>query len=99
MDVPLLPFAVRGDLSLAGGELRTGTRNVSASLIFPLRLPLIQPYGMLGYGIYDWGKALEDRGTSYGAGVRLQLGGFGFFGQVRRHSAIDRTVGTVGLVF
>lgn len=99
LDVPLLPVALRADASIGGGDARNGTRNVSASAILPLRLPLVQPYAMLGYGIYDWGRALEQRGVSYGAGVRLQLGGLGLFGQVRRHQPLDRSIGTVGVVF
>jgi hypothetical protein len=99
LDLPLLPVALRGDVSFAGGDFRQGRRNVIASAVLPLRLPVIQPYAMAGYGIYDWGKALEDRGISYGAGVRLQLGGFGVFGQVRRHEPIDRSIGTIGVVF
>lgn len=99
LDVPLLPVALRGDISFAGGDFRQGRRNVTASAVLPLRLPIIQPYLMAGYGIYDWGKTLEDRGISYGAGVRLQLGGLGVFGQVRRHEPIDRSIGTLGVVF
>lgn len=99
LDVPLLPVALRGDISIAGSDLARGTRNVSTSVIAPLRLPVIQPYAMLGYGIYDWGKAAETRGISYGAGLRLQLGGMGLFAQVRRHEKLDRSMGTIGLVF
>lgn len=99
LDLPLLPVALRGDVGFAGGDFREGRRNVIASAVLPLRLPVIQPYAIAGYGIYDWGKALEDRGMSYGAGVRLQLGAFGLFGQVRRHEPIDRSIGTIGVVF
>ncbi len=99
LDLPLLPVAFRGDISVAGSDLAGGTRNVSASVVAPLRLPVVQPYAMLGYGIYDWGKAAETRGISYGAGLRLQLGGLGLFAQVRRQEKLDRSVGTVGLVF
>lgn len=99
LDLPLLPVALRGDVTFAGADFRQGRRNVIASAVLPLRLPVIQPYAMAGYGIYDWGKAGEDRGLSYGAGVRLQLGGFGIFGQVRRHEPIDRSIGTIGVVF
>ncbi|MEP7384545.1 MAG: hypothetical protein ABI910_22920 [Gemmatimonadota bacterium] len=99
LDIPLLPVALRGDISFAGSALSSGTRNVSTSVILPLRLPIIQPYAMLGYGIYDWGKSAEARGISYGAGVRLQLGGLGVFAQVRRHEVLDRSMGTLGLVF
>ncbi len=99
LDIPLLPFAVRADIEFAGSDFKKGQRNVTASAIIPLRLPIVQPYAMLGYGIYDWRKANEDRGVSYGAGVRLQLGSLGLFAQARRHESLKRTVGTVGLVF
>lgn len=99
LDVPVLPVALRGDISFAGSDFARGTRNVSASVIAPLRLPVIQPYAMLGYGIYDWGKDAEFRGISYGAGLRLQLGSLGLFAQVRRHEKLDRSMGTLGLVF
>lgn len=99
LDVPLLPVALRADVTFAGADFRQGRRNVIASAVLPLRLPVIQPYAMAGYGIYDWGKAGEDRGISYGAGVRLRLGGIGIFGQVRRHEPIDRSIGTLGVVF
>lgn len=99
LDVPLLPFALRGDLAVVGTDIRTGRRNAIVSAVFPLRLPIVQPYAMVGYGVYDWGRAGEDRGVSLGAGVRLQLGGVGLFGQVRRHQALDRNIATLGLVF
>lgn len=99
LDIPVLPLALRGDISFAGSDFSRGTRNVSASVVAPLRLPIVQPYAMLGYGIYDWGKDVEFRGINYGAGVRLQLGGLGLFAQVRRHEKIDRSIGTLGLVF
>lgn len=99
LDVPVLPVALRGDISFGGSDFSRGTRNVSASVIAPLRLPVIQPYAMLGYGVYDWGKDDEFRGISYGAGLRLQLGGLGLFAQVRRHEKLDRSMGTLGLVF
>ena len=99
LDLPMLPFALRGDVMLAGGDWRNGRRNLVASAVLPLRLPVITPYAMGGYGIYDWGKAGEQRGLSYGAGVRLQLGGIGVFGQVQHHRPLDRSVGTLGVVF
>ena len=99
LDLPLLPVALRGDVSIAGGDLRDGTRNAIASAVFPLRLPLVQPYAMVGYGTYDWGKSFENRGVSYGAGVRVQFGGLGAFVQARRHEHLDRTIATLGLVF
>ncbi|MCC6929636.1 MAG: hypothetical protein IT359_11655 [Gemmatimonadaceae bacterium] len=99
LDVPLVPFALRGDVTIAGGDWRNGRRNAVASAVVPLRLPVVTPYAMAGYGIYDWGKAGERRGLSYGAGVRLHLGGLGVFGQVQRHDPLDRSVGTIGVVF
>lgn len=102
LEVPLLPIALRADVSVAsrsGGDFADGRRNGIVSAVAPLRLPLVQPYAMAGYGVYDWGRPLERRGVSYGAGVRLQFGGLGVFGQVRRHEPLDQSIGTVGLVF
>ncbi|MBK6489661.1 MAG: hypothetical protein IPF98_23030 [Gemmatimonadetes bacterium] len=99
LDLPILPVALRADVSFAGSGIAGGRRNVTTSAILPLRLPVVQPYAMLGYGTTDWGKSSERRGISYGAGVRLQLGGFGAFGQARRYQRVDRTIGTIGLVF
>lgn len=97
LDLPLLPFALRADASLAGSDLRDGRRDAVASLVFPLRLPFVQPYAMLGYGVYDAGRAGERRGVSAGAGLRLHVKRLGIFGQVRRHEPLGRTIGTVGL--
>ncbi|MEO6446154.1 MAG: hypothetical protein ABIZ91_19130 [Gemmatimonadaceae bacterium] len=99
LDMPLFPVALRADINFAGSDFQRGRRNVIASAVLPLRLPVIQPYAMLGYGIYDWGKANEERGISYGGGVRLQLGAFGIFAQARRHDSLKQSIGTVGVVF
>jgi hypothetical protein len=102
LDVPLLPVALRADVSVAsqgGGDFADGKRNAIVSAVLPLRLPLVQPYAVAGYGIYDWGRPLEQRGVSYGAGVRVQLRALGFFAQLRRHEPLDRSIGTLGLVF
>ncbi len=99
LDVPLLPLALRGDVSVGDADFKNGQRNASASLVLPLRLPIIQPYAMVGYGVYDWGKSYEARGMSYGGGVRLHLSRLGVFAQVRRHEPLNRSVGTIGLTF
>ncbi len=102
LEAPLLPVALRADFSVAsqsGGDFADGRRNAIVSAVVPLRLPVVQPYAMAGYGVYDWGRPLERRGVSYGAGVRLQLGGLGLFGQLRRHAPLDRSIGTIGVVF
>ena len=99
VDLPILPFALRADVSVAGSGLAGGRRNLTTSAIFPLRFPIVQPYGMLGFGTTDWGKDSERRGVIYGAGVRVQLGGLGLFGQARRYQKVDHTIGTLGLVF
>ena len=99
LDLPLLPFGVRADATIAGGDIKQGRRNVSASAIIPLRLPIVEPYGMVGYGIYDWGKADEDRGINYGVGVRVHVARLGVFAQVRRHEALKQSIGTLGMTF
>ena len=99
LDMPIIPFALRGDVSVGNSDFTHGQRNASASLVFPLRLPFVQPYGMVGYGVYDWGKSYEDHGINYGAGVRVHVSRLGVFAQVRRHEPLKRTMGTVGLTF
>jgi len=99
LDVPLIPVGLRGDVSIGSADFTDGQRNATASLIFPLRLPFVQPYGMLGYGVYDWGKVGEEKGMSYGAGVRVHAARLGVFVQVRRHEPLKRTLGTIGLTF
>lgn len=99
LDVPLLPVGLRADVSVGSADFSDGQRNATASLILPLRLPFVQPYGMLGYGVYDWGKAREERGISYGAGVRVHVSRLGVFAQVRRHEPLKRTLATVGMTF
>jgi hypothetical protein len=99
LDLPLLPVGFRGDVSVGSSDFKNGQRNATASVILPLRLPIVQPYGMLGYGVYDWGKSFEDRGVSYGGGVRVHVSRLGVFAQVRRHEPLKRTMGTIGMTF
>jgi len=99
LELPVFPVALRAEVDVAGGDVPDGRRNLIVSAVMPVRLPVVQPYGMIGYGRYDWGKSAEDDGFSAGAGVRLQLGGTGLFGQLRRHFPLDRNVLTLGVVF
>ena len=58
-----------------------------------------------GHGRFLRGSIRRGRGglgcvlRTHGAGVRLQLGGMGLFGQVQHHNPLDRSVGTIGVVF
>lgn len=97
LDAPLMPVAFRVDGMVGGADIRHGAKSYSASLVVPLRAPAVQPYGILGYGVYNHDKPTEVKGYSYGAGLRVGLSGVGFFGEVRRHEKLNRTMATLGI--
>lgn len=97
LDVPMLPLAFRGEASVAGSDLIDGPKSWFANAVVPLRLPAVQPYLIGGYGVYSRGTPFETKGLNYGAGARIGLGRLGFFGEVRRHDKLHRTIGTIGI--
>lgn len=97
LDVPMLPLAFRGEASVNGSDLIDGPKSWFANAVVPLRLPAVQPYLIGGYGIYSRGTPFETKGLNYGAGARIGLGRLGFFGEVRRHDKLHRTIGTIGI--
>ena len=99
LDVPVLPVALRAEGMIAGSDFSNSPQNYMASAVFPLRLPAVQPYAIAGYGVYSYGKPLEVRGYNYGAGVRFGMGRTGFFGELRRHEKLSKTIGTIGVTF
>ena len=96
-DAPLFPVGVRGEIMTPSSDLSDGPRTYILSGVVPLRMPALQPYGIVGYGIYGKGEPSEVKGISYGAGVRLGGGRLGIFGEVRRHHKLDRTFGMIGI--
>jgi hypothetical protein len=98
-DVPVLPLALRVEGMVAGSNIRSAPRSYFASAVFPVRLGVLTPYGIAGYGAYSYGKVQEVRGYNYGGGMRLGMGRTGFFAEVRRHEKLNKTQGTIGMTF
>jgi hypothetical protein len=94
---PLLPVAVRGELVLAGGSFERDARSMMASVVFPLKLPVIQPYGIAGYGTYAKGDHPDEHGLSIGAGARAGISRLGVFAEIRYHNPIKNTLITLGI--
>ncbi|MGQ0766968.1 MAG: hypothetical protein ACT4OZ_15065 [Gemmatimonadota bacterium] len=96
-DVPVLPFAVRAEAMVSGDDIRNSPRSIFATAIVPIRAPVVQPYGILSYGAYSWGKSTEVRGINYGGGIRLGVSRLGIYGEMRRHEKLNRTMATIGV--
>jgi hypothetical protein len=99
LSLPILPVAVRGDALLFGNDFDTDALSYNVNAVVQMRLPVIAPYGIIGRGTYAVAPGQKETGWNAGAGVRLGLGRFGVFGEVRRHDVIQRTVTVVGLTF
>ena len=99
VDVPILPIAVRADAMLVGWNSDAGPLSLSANLVLPLRLPVVTPYAMAGYGKYGIGSAQQVKGWNAGAGVRIGVGRVGVFAEARRHKVYDRDTYSFGLTF
>jgi hypothetical protein len=99
LDVPLLPLAVRADAMLVGWNSNAGPLSLSANLVLPLRLPVVTPYVIAGYGTYGVGSAQKMEGWNAGAGVRLGVGRVGMFAEARRHRVYARDAYSFGLTF
>lgn len=95
-DVPVLPFAVRAEGMVSGDDVFNSPRSFFATAIVPIRAPVVQPYGILSYGAYSWGKSTEVRGVNYGAGIRFGVSRFGIYGEMRRHEKLNKTMATLG---
>jgi hypothetical protein len=98
-DLPVFPMALRVEGMVAGSNLRSAPRSYFASAVFPVRLGVMTPYGIAGYGAYSYGKVQEVRGYNYGGGLRLGMGRTGFFAEMRRHEKLNKTQGTIGMTF
>jgi hypothetical protein len=99
LTLPVLPVALRGDAMLFGSAIDTDALSYNVNAVVQMRLPVVQPYGVVGKGRYAQSVGPKLSGWNYGAGVRLGLGRFGVFGEVRKHDPIKRTVTVVGLTF
>jgi hypothetical protein len=99
LDVPLLPLAARVDALLVGWNSDAGPLSLTANVVLPLRLPVVTPYVMAGYGRYGVGSAQKLEGWNAGAGVRLGVGRVGVFAEARRHQVYARDAYSFGLTF
>ena len=99
LGLPILPVAVRGDALLFGNDFDTDALSYNVNAVVQMRLPVVSPYGIIGRGKYAIAPDQKETGWNMGGGVRLGLGRFGVFGEVRRHDVIKRTVTVVGLTF
>jgi hypothetical protein len=97
--LPVIPVALRGDALLFGNDFDTDALSYNVNAVVQMRLPVVTPYGIIGQGRYATAPGQKVSGWNVGAGLRLGLGRFGVFGEVRRHDAIDRTVKMIGLTF
>lgn len=99
LSLPVVPVALRADALLFGSRFDAEALSYTAELVFQMRLPVVQPYGLLGRGRYSDGPTTTVRGFNYGGGARVGMGRFGVFAEMRRHDPIGRTVTLIGVTF
>jgi len=99
LGLPLIPIAFRVDAIHWGTSFDSKHVNVLGSGVLQIRLPLLQLYGVAGWGRYALTDTTTITGWQAGAGIRLGQGRFGLFGEVRRLDPVARTVTTLGLTF
>jgi hypothetical protein len=97
--LPVIPVAVRADAMLFGSKFDRDAISYTVNGVVQMRLPVVQPYALLGRGRYAYAPGEKVSGWDFGAGVRAGVGRFGVFGEVRRHDAIGRTVTVLGVTF
>ncbi|MFN8574313.1 MAG: hypothetical protein U0132_19840 [Gemmatimonadaceae bacterium] len=97
--LPLVPIAFRAEATQWGTSINMDHLNVIGSGVVQLRLPLLQIYGIAGYGRFAETDSTTLKGWAAGGGVRLGQGRFGLFGEVRRFDVVARTVTTLGITF
>ena len=97
--LPLIPIALRADALHWGTTLDSNHLSLLASGVLQIRLPLLQVYGLAGWGKFAETDSTTVTGWQAGAGIRLGQGRFGLFGEVRRLDPVARTITTLGLTF
>ncbi len=97
--LPLVPIAFRAEATQWGTSFNMDRMNLVGSGVLQLRLPLLQIYGIAGYGRFAESDTTTLNGWAAGGGVRLGQGRFGLFGEVRRFDVVARTVTTLGITF
>lgn len=97
--IPLMPIAVRADVLLFGGTYKSDALSYNVNAVYRVRLPVVQPYVMVGRGSYATSLSTRETGWNYGAGVHVGLGRPGLFVEYRRHAPVGRSVTVIGLTF
>lgn len=99
LGLPLVPIAFRVDALHWGTSFDSKHLSLLGSGVLQIRLPLLQLYGVGGWGRYALTDTTTITGWQAGAGIRLGQGRFGLFGEVRRLDPVARTLTTLGLTF
>jgi hypothetical protein len=94
---PLIPLGLRGDAMWIDAGATGGTVALSVNAVFTIKLPIVRPYALAGWGQYGVGGSAPRSGANAGAGVRVSAGPVRLFGEVRRHWPLSRDLVTVGL--
>jgi hypothetical protein len=95
---PLVPLGVRADgMWIDTGGANGGTAAVTANAVFTIKLPVVRPYAIAGWGQYGVGGSAPRTGFNAGVGLRIQAGPLRVFGEARRHWPLSRDLVTVGL--
>jgi len=96
---PVIPLGVRAEGLLFGSGFDANAISYSINGVLQMRLPIVQPYLIIGEGRYALSKSEKVTGFNAGVGARVGIGRFGVFGEVRRHDPIGRTVSMLGVTF
>ena len=94
---PLIPLGLRGEAMWIDAGAKGGTVVLSVNAVFTIKLPILRPYAIAGWGQYGVGGPEPSTGANAGAGIRLSAGPVRLFGEVRRHWPLSRDLVTVGL--
>ncbi len=65
--LPILPVAVRADAMMFGSNFTTDAVSYNVNAVFQMRLPVVQPYGLIGRGRYAISPTTRVSGWNYGA--------------------------------
>ena len=94
---PLVPVGVRAEGLWIDAGASGGSAAATINGVFTIKLPLIRPYVLAGWGKYGIGSSDPHTGANAGAGIRIQGGPLRLFGEARRHWPLSRDLVTVGL--
>lgn len=94
---PLVPLGVRADGMWIDTGGSGGTAAASLNGVFTIKLPIVRPYILAGWGQYGIGASAPRTGANAGAGIRIHAGPLRVFGEARRHWPLSRDLVTVGL--